>query len=60
MGVWFLSTSVGNYLGGRFASMYEAWPLPQLFGAVAAFGILAGFLLTLVVKPTVRLMGGVK
>jgi len=60
MGVWFLSTSVGNYLGGRIASMYEAWPLPELFGAVAAFGILAGFVLALVVKPTVRLMGGVK
>jgi POT family proton-dependent oligopeptide transporter len=60
MGVWFLSISVGNYLGGRLASMYEAWALPDLFGAVAAFGIVAGFLLALFVKPTVRLMGGVK
>jgi POT family proton-dependent oligopeptide transporter len=60
MGVWFLSLSVGNYLGGRLASMYEAWPLPHLFGAVAVFGIMAGFLLALFVKPTVRLMGGVK
>jgi POT family proton-dependent oligopeptide transporter len=60
MGVWFLSISVGNYLGGRLASLYEAWPLPHLFGAVAAFGIVAGFLLALFVRPTVRLMGGVK
>src|SRR5512140_2061210 len=44
-GVWFLSTSVGNYMGGRIASMYEAWPLPELFGAVAGFGILAGLVL---------------
>ena len=60
MGVWFLSISVGNYLGGRLASMYEAWPLVQLFGAVAAFGIITGFILAVFVKPTVRLMGGVK
>ncbi|MBI4874648.1 MAG: peptide MFS transporter [Acidobacteria bacterium] len=60
MGVWFLSTSVGNYMGGRFASLYEALPLPQLFGLVAAFGIVAGFLLALFTRPTERLMGGVK
>ena len=37
MGVWFLGTSVGNYLGGRAAGFYESMPLPNLFGAVAAF-----------------------
>ncbi len=60
MGVWFLSISIGNYLGGRIASMYEALPLPTLFSAVAAFGIGAGLILALFVKPTVKLMGGVK
>jgi POT family proton-dependent oligopeptide transporter len=60
MGVWFLSTSVGNYLGGRVASLYEALPLTQLFGLVAAFGIATGLVLALFVKPVVRLMGGVK
>ena len=35
MGVWFLSTSVGNYLGSRFAGLYEALPLTHLFGWVA-------------------------
>jgi POT family proton-dependent oligopeptide transporter len=60
MGVWFLSISVGNYLGGRLASLYETLPLAALFGAVAGFGIAAGFALALFVKPTVRLMGGVK
>ena len=37
MGVWFLATPVGNYIGGRVGGLYESLPLPALFGAVAAF-----------------------
>ena len=36
MGVWFLASAVGNYLGGRAASLYETLELPTLFGIVAA------------------------
>lgn len=39
MGVWFLATSVGNYLGGRVASVYDTFTLPQLFTAVTLFGL---------------------
>jgi POT family proton-dependent oligopeptide transporter len=60
MGVWFLSLSVGNYLGGRIASFYEALPLPTLFGAIAAFGIVGALILALFIRPTKALMGGVK
>ncbi len=60
MGVWFLSLSVGNYLGGRIASMYESLPLPALFGLIVVFGIGAGLVLSFFVKPTRALMGGVK
>jgi POT family proton-dependent oligopeptide transporter len=60
MGVWFLSISIGNYMGGRIASLYEALPLPALFGVIAVFGMGAGVILALFVKPTVKLMGGVK
>ncbi len=60
MGVWFLSLSVGNYLGGRIASLYGAFPLDKLFWFIAAFGIAAGLLLALVVRPTKALMGGVR
>ena len=60
MGVWFLSLSVGNYLGGRIASNYEALPLANLFWLIAAFGLGAGLVLALLVKPTKALMGGVK
>jgi POT family proton-dependent oligopeptide transporter len=60
MGVWFLSIAVGNYLGGRLASLYESLALPTLFGAVAASAIGAGLILALFVRPTKKLMGGVK
>jgi DNA ligase D-like protein (predicted 3'-phosphoesterase) len=41
------------------SSLYEAWPLPSLFGAVGLFAIGAGILLGLFVKPIKRLMGEV-
>ncbi len=51
MGVWFLGSSVGNYIGGRLAGFYEAWTLPSLFGAVTAFSVVAGVLLLLAARP---------
>lgn len=59
MGVWFLASSVGNYIGGRVSGLYESLALPTLFGLVAAFAILAGVLLALFVKPMKKLMGEV-
>ena len=60
MGVWFLALSVGNYMGGRMASLYESLALETLFGAVGAFAIFAGLVLALCIRPMVRLMGGVR
>lgn len=57
MGVWFLATALGNYAGGRVAGFYESWPLPNLFGAVAAFAIIAGLILFAFVRPMRRLLG---
>ncbi len=51
MGVWFLATSVGNYVGGQVASVYESFALPTLFGAVTAFALGAALLLALFVRP---------
>lgn len=59
MGAWFLSISVGDYIGGRLASVYETFPLPTLFGIVAGFCILMALLLVLLIRPMRRLMGGV-
>ncbi len=60
MGIWFLSTSIGNWLAGRAASLYSSMPLPTLFGTVAGSTIAAAIVLALLIKPTVRLMSGVK
>jgi POT family proton-dependent oligopeptide transporter len=57
MGVWFLSIAIGNFIGGRVASFYEAFALPQLFGLVAACGLVVGLILLAVAKPVARLMG---
>jgi POT family proton-dependent oligopeptide transporter len=60
MGMWFLSTSIGNWLAGKAASLYSSMPLPTLFGSVAAFSIVAALVLAVLIRPTVRLMQGVK
>jgi len=59
MGVWFLITAVGNYLGDRVAGLYGAMPLWQLFGIVAATTLFGGLVLVCLLKPIRRLMGGV-
>ncbi len=57
MGIFFLSISVGDYISGRLASIYETMPLPQLFGTVGASAIVLGGLLALFNKPMKRLIG---
>ncbi len=60
MGIWFLGTAVGNWLAGRAGGLFESMPLPELFGAVAASALVAGLVLAVLIKPTVRMMSGVK
>jgi POT family proton-dependent oligopeptide transporter len=55
MGVWFLATSVGNFIGGRVSGFYESFALPSLFAAIAAFAIVAGLILAAFVAPMRRL-----
>jgi POT family proton-dependent oligopeptide transporter len=59
MGVWFLSISVGEFIGGRVAAVYEQFPLPVLFGTVAGFCIVCAGILTLFNKPMKKLSAGV-
>ena len=56
MGVWFLSISIGDYIGGLFGSAYERFSPPVLFAMVAAFTIGLGLVLVLLVRPIKRLM----
>jgi len=60
MGLWFVSISIGDYLAGTAASVYESMPLPMLFGVVACIALGAAVLLALMIKPTMKLMSGVK
>jgi POT family proton-dependent oligopeptide transporter len=60
MGLWFVSTGAGDYLGGRMTSLYGSMPLPELFGLTAAFTMVAAIVMAALIKPTVRLMSGVK
>lgn len=60
MGVWFLASAVGNYIGGRFAGMYEKVALSTLFGIVAGTTIVAGLALLALTPVIRRLMGGVR
>jgi POT family proton-dependent oligopeptide transporter len=59
MGVWFLATAVGNFIGGQVAGLFETLPLHQLFFAV--FGVCAAFAVVaaLLIRPVRALMAGV-
>jgi proton-dependent oligopeptide transporter, POT family len=60
MGMWFVSISVGDYISGRLASLFDTMPLPQLFGSVGLIALVLGLVLALFNKPMKRLMGGVE
>lgn len=60
MGVWFLSISVGNYVGARIAMLYERLSLSELFTVVGGVGLCAGAVMALLAGPIRKLMGDVK
>jgi POT family proton-dependent oligopeptide transporter len=60
MGVWFLATSVGNYIGGQLSGLYESLPLTALFGRVGLFAVIAGVVMLAFAPKFTKLMGGVK
>jgi POT family proton-dependent oligopeptide transporter len=55
MGVWFLSSSAGNYAAGISEALLEKYHLP-LYPTLAALSLAAGLLLWLLAKPIHRLM----
>jgi POT family proton-dependent oligopeptide transporter len=62
MGVWFLSLSLGNLMGGWVAGFFDAnaeGALVRLFGAVAVTSISAGAVMALLSPWVRRLMGTV-
>lgn len=59
MGVWFLATSMGEWLAGKAGSLFGSMPLPKLFGISALIPFIAAIALVLLIKPTKQLMSGV-
>ena len=59
MGIWFLSTSIGDWLAGKVGSYYGTIPLKTLLGATLAVELVAAVIVFLLVKPSKRLMAGV-
>ena len=57
MGIWFLSSSIGSYVGGRVASLYETLPLSDIFGVLTAVALVATVVMALLVKPLRRALG---
>jgi POT family proton-dependent oligopeptide transporter len=60
MGIWFLGTSIGNWLAGKAGSLFDSMPLPTLFGTVAASALVAAVMLAVLIRPTLKMMSGVK
>jgi POT family proton-dependent oligopeptide transporter len=59
MGVWFLASSVGNYVGGQVAGVFQTFPLPWIFGAVFGVCMLCTLIAVALIRPIRRLMGEV-
>ena len=57
MGVWFLASSIGSYLGGRVAGLYETLSLPQIFTALTVFAVFSAALMAGLIKPLVATSG---
>jgi POT family proton-dependent oligopeptide transporter len=56
LGVWFLASSLGNFLGGSVAGYYDRLSLPTLLTAVALSAFLMAGLMFLLVKPVRRML----
>jgi POT family proton-dependent oligopeptide transporter len=60
MGIWFLASAVGNFIGGQVGGLFESFPLPKLFGAIFLTTAVAGVVVLLLVRPMRKLMDGVR
>jgi POT family proton-dependent oligopeptide transporter len=59
LGIWFLASSLGNFVGGQVAGQFEKFPLPWIFGAVAGVCMVFTLIAVVLIPPIKRLMGEV-
>ncbi|MCX6131500.1 MAG: peptide MFS transporter [Proteobacteria bacterium] len=57
MGMWFLSSFVGNYMSGYLGSFYETMPKTNFFGLMAVLAALAGLAMAAFNKPLKSALG---
>ena len=57
MGIWFLASSIGSYMGGRVAGLYESLSLVSIFGVLTGVALVAAIVMAIAVKPLKRLLG---
>ena len=56
MGVWFLATSVGNFVAGNMAGLYESLSPAKVFALGAIFAMVFAIILAWLVKPIKRML----
>ncbi|MGR8919598.1 MAG: peptide MFS transporter [Gammaproteobacteria bacterium] len=54
MGVWFLASSIGSYLGGRVAGLYDTLSLVSIFATLTAIAVVAMLVMAALVRPLKR------
>lgn len=57
MGVWYLSSFIGNYMTGYLGTYYETMPRQQFFVMLTVIGVLAGLLLFVMNRWLDRIVG---
>ena len=57
MGVWYLSSFIGNYMTGYLGTFYEKIPHQQFFLLLAGIGVAAGLVLFAMNRPLNRIVG---
>jgi proton-dependent oligopeptide transporter, POT family len=60
MGVWFLATGLGNYVAGWAAGFLENRPFSEVFMLAFMTAAVATLVLSILIVPIRRLMGGVR
>jgi proton-dependent oligopeptide transporter, POT family len=56
MGVWFLASSVGNYLAGRAVGLTQRMPMDGFFLLMTAFPVALGVALLVLSRPVQRML----
>ncbi|HAO99776.1 MAG TPA: MFS transporter [Fibrobacteres bacterium] len=56
LGIWFLATSLGNFMAGFASSMYESMPLNNLFILITGIALVATLLMAASIRPIRRML----